>query len=133
MHNPIQFIEVRGEKREILLTPSLYNIAHERGWEIKANSDLLSIQSGYIKLIYAGLINAHQVRKYDNPLIGNLDIELIDVEIWAALNPKRLGEMINITFELLTGKKLSEAAKEQQEEIKKKKSFPFWEFIKKSF
>lgn len=119
MLSPIQFIEVRGVKREVLITPSLYKIVKERGWEIKVDSDFASIQSGYIKLIYAGVLNFHQTKKYDNPEIEDCDVTLIDVEIWAALHSKEFTQMISEVFELLTGKPLKEVVVEKEQEKKK--------------
>lgn len=126
MVNPLQFIEVRGEKREVLLTPSLYKIAKERGWMIKTSQDVEDIQSAYIKLFYAGLLNALEVRKFDNPDTKDTDITLIDIEVWAAQNPKEFGKLVVIAVEALTGKSLKNLVEEKEAEKKKKSSIWFW-------
>lgn len=120
MVNPRQFIEVRGQRREILITPSLYNVAKQRGWEIRSTEDMASIQSAYIKLIYAALINAYEVKKFDNPDTPDNDVTLSDVEIWAIQNPKEFGRLVVVSAEALTGKTLKELA---QEKTEKKKRF----------
>ena len=65
MHNPIQYIEVDGVRRELLITPSLYKICQERGWEIQGKS-AEDIFPAYTKLLYASAVNAYEVRKFDS-------------------------------------------------------------------
>ena len=119
MKSPLMFIEVAGERREVLFTPSLYNICARKGWiiELPADATLLEIQSAYVKLFYAAAMNAYEVRKYDNPSL-EFDLTLLDVEIWATLHPKECANMIRDAFELLQGKTIEEAAKEIQEKEK---------------
>ena len=126
MYNPIQKIMVKGREVDILLTPSLYRVCKERGWEIKTSSDLADIESAYIKLIYASVINAFEVKRFDDPSVPDLDVKLIDIEIWAAANRERFVEIIKIAVELLTGKSIDVLAKEKSDEKKKKKSGRWW-------
>lgn len=126
MVNPLQFIEVRGEKREVLLTPSLYKIAKERGWTIKTSNNIEDIQSAYIKLLYAGLLNALEVRAFDNIGTKDTDVTLIDIEIWASQNQKEFGKLIIIAVESLTGKSLKTIVEEKEVEKKKNTSIWFW-------
>lgn len=128
MHNPVQKIMVKGREVEVLLTPSLYRVCKERGWEIKTSSDLSDIESAYIKLIYAGVINAYEIRRFDDPSIPDLDVRLIDIEIWATANREQFVNMIKTAVELLTGKSVEALAKEKSDEKKKKTKKPgrFW-------
>ena len=107
MVNPIQFIEVRGDKREILLTPSLYKIANDMDWAITGVSEK-DIFPAYCKLFYCAAINKYEVDKYDNPELPDFDIKLIDVEIWATKYPKQFNEMILIAAQVLSGLTLKE-------------------------
>lgn len=128
MHNPLQTIELKGELRQCLITPSIYKVAKNRGFEITSTSDLEDIQSAYIKLFYAGIINAWEVQKYDNPQIDPLDIKLQDVEIWAVLEKDKFWELVKIAIELLTGKPIDSLVHENKVEAEqlKKKRFRFW-------
>lgn len=129
MHNPRQFIEVRGEKREILLTPSLYKVAKELGVSVTATEDMASIQSAYIKLIYLGIINARQVAQFKNPALPDTDVDLADVEIYAMQHPKEFGRLIVVAAEVLSGETIKKTVEEKQE--KKKSLFRLFRITKK--
>jgi len=126
MVNARQFVEIRGERVELLLTPSLHKIANKRGWEIKATEDWAEIQSAYIKLFYCAMINAYEIKKFDDPEIKDFNYTLLDLEVWAAEHPKELGELVKAYIEIRYGKSLEELAREKQkekeEEVKKKKN-----------
>ena len=118
-------IEVAGEKRAVLFTPSLYTICKERNWtiEVDSNSDILQIRAAYCKLIYAAAVNYYQIQKFDDPNLKDFDLTLVDIEIWATLHPKECTQMILDGFYCLQGKTIEEAAKEikgKEEETKKK-------------
>ena len=124
MVNPLMSIEVAGEKRAVLFTPSLYTICKERNWtiEVDSNSDILQIRAAYCKLIYAAAINYYQIQKFDDPNLKDFDLTLVDIEIWATLHPKECTQMILDGFYCLQGETIEEAAKKVQksEEVKKK-------------
>ena len=118
MGNHLQIIEIEGKRVEVLFTPSLFTIVQRNKWDIKVDTEnLLSIQSGYIKLLYCAIINAYEVNKFDNPEYPNPNIKLIDVEVWATQNAQRLNELIEIFIQSITNKSITENA----QEIKKKK------------
>ena len=118
MGNHLQIIEIEGKRVEVLFTPSLFTIVQRNKWDIKVDPEnLLSIQSGYIKLLYCAIINAYEVNKFDNPEYPNPDVKLIDVEVWATQNAQRLNELIEIFIQSITNKSITENA----QEIKKKK------------
>lgn len=129
MHNPKQFIEIKGEKRGLLITPSLYKVLKERGLNVETTSEMQEIQSAYIKMIYAALINYWEVQRYDRPDTPDFDIELLDVEVWAMTEKKQFGDLILIFIELLSGKSIKDLVQEKQEEIKKKSRW--WAIFRK--
>ena len=124
MVNPLMSIEVAGEKRAVLFTPSLYTICKERNWtiEVDSNSDILQIRAAYCKLIYAAAVNYYQIKKFDDPNLKDFDLTLVDIEIWATLHPKECTQMILDGFYCLQGETIEQAAKKVQksEEVKKK-------------
>ncbi len=118
MGNHLQIIEIEGKRVEVLFTPSLFTIVQRNKWDIKVDPEnLLSVQSGYIKLLYCAIINAYEVNKFDDPDYPNPDVKLIDVEVWATQNAQRLDELIEIFIQSITNKSITENARE----IKKKK------------
>lgn len=132
MISPRQFIEIRGERVELLLTPSLNAVAIRKGWVITATEDWAEIQSAYIKIFYCAIINAYEVGKFDNPDLQVPNITLLDMECWAAEKPLEFGELIKKYIEIRYNKTLEQLAKEKQEEKqeqetqKKKKNSPWW-------
>ena len=123
MHNPIQYIDVDGVRRELLITPSLYKICQERGWEIQGKT-AEDIFPAYTKVLYASAINAYEVRRFDNPDL-TFDLTLLDLEVWAAINRKEMERMIVIACELLSG----QSVKDLVEAEKKKKKASIWSGI----
>ena len=121
MRNPLQTIEIGGKEREILITPSLFRIAKDRSWqiEIQDTTDLIQVAEAYHKLIYCSLINAYEVRKWDNPNTKELDVTLMDIEVWVIQNPDKFSTLLNDFVIILTGKDVAELAKET--DVKKKK------------
>jgi len=56
MGNHLQIIEIEGKRVEVLFTPSLFTIVQRNKWDIKVDPEnLLSVQSGYIKLLYCAI------------------------------------------------------------------------------
>jgi hypothetical protein len=121
MLNPLQKIVVKGKEVELLLTPSLYRVCKERGWVIESSTDLADIEQAYIRLLYAAAINANQVRRFDDSSIPELDITLMDMQIWSFSNPSEFVEMIKKAIELLSGKSVEQLAKEEEKKEEKKK------------
>jgi hypothetical protein len=77
------------------------------------------VAEAYHKLIYCSLINAYEVRKWDNPTTEELDVTLMDIEVWVIQNPDKFSALLNDFVIILTGKDVAELAKET--DIKKKK------------
>ena len=108
--------------RELLVTPSLFRIAKERQFKIEITDadDLIQIAEAYRKIIYCAVINAYEVRKFDNPDLV-FDITLMDIEEWCMNNPEKYGQLIQDIVTLLTGKSVEELA-----EKKKSKGKSIW-------
>jgi hypothetical protein len=123
MRNPLQTIEIGGSEREILITPSLFRIAKERNWviEIQDTSDLIQVAEAYHKMIYCALINAYEVRKWDNPSL-ELNVTLMDIEVWVIQNPDKFAALLNDFVAILTGKDINEIVKDT-EQVKKKSTW----------
>lgn len=114
-------VRIGGEERELLITPSLFRVAKDRGWkiEIKDTEDLIEVTEAYLRLIYCSIINAYEVRKWDNSELEEPDVTLIELYEWSAEHPEDYGRLLNDFIEILTGKKIAEISKEK-EEVKKK-------------
>ena len=123
MVNHKQFIEVHGKERGLLFTPSLYIGIKEKGWKIEIDpntTDLTEIWSAYVKLFYAAAWNYHRVEKFDNPSLPEFDLNLADMEIWAAIHKEEVARLIEVYVECMTEKTLKELATEIHEKKKKK-------------
>jgi hypothetical protein len=123
MRKALQTIEIGGSEREILITPSLFRIAKERNWviEIQDTSDLIQVAEAYHKMIYCALINAYEVRKWDNPSL-ELNVTLMDIEVWVIQNPDKFAALLNDFVAILTGKDINEIVKDT-EQVKKKSTW----------
>ena len=140
MINPIQFIEVAGEKRGLLLTPSLYRVIKERGWTIDTDQTIENVMLAYQKLFLAAAINYDEKERFLNPDRPPFDLTLIDIDIWAAREPKKFWQLVKDAFELLNNTTLEAATKKVKSQKKKflwsgitirLRSF-YWELAKRS-
>lgn len=127
----LHIIAMKGGKQvELLATPSLFAIAKKKGFAIEANpSDYADVVSAYTKLIYLAALNAWEVRRYDNPEMGDCDLKLMDFVEWASEDGKEFIKAVNFVLSALTGKGLKDYAKEadpaedkEDGEVKKKSS-----------
>ena len=119
MINPIQFIEVAGEKRGLLLTPSLYRVIKERGWVIETDQTVENVMIAYQKLFLAAAINYDEKERFLNPDLPPFDLTLIDIDIWAAREPEKFWKLVKDAFELLNGTTLEAATKKARSQKKK--------------
>lgn len=120
----LQRVLIGGKERELLVAPSLFRVAKDRGWriEIQDTEDIIEVTEAYLRLIYCSIINAYEVRKWDNPNLEEPDITLMELYEWSTEHPEDYGKLLNDFIELLTGKKITEIAKETEDIKKKKKS-----------
>ena len=119
MINPIQFIEVAGEKRGLLLTPSLYRVIKERGWTIDTDQTIENVMLAYQKLFLAAAINYDEVQRFEHPDLPPFNLTLIDIDIWAAREPKKFWQLVKDAFELLNNTTLEAATKKVKSQKKK--------------
>lgn len=125
----IQVLEVikmkGGAQVELLATPALFAIAKRKGWKIEADTRNTSdIYSAYSKLIYLAALNAWEVRRYDDPELGDCPYKLMDFAEWCSEDAERFGKAVKFIVCALTNKDVSEIApteaKAESEEVKKK-------------
>ena len=80
---------------------------------IEADSDNASeIYSAYTKLIYLAALNAWEVRRYDNPEMGECQYKLMDFVEWASNDAEGFVKAINFVLSALTHKELKDYATE---------------------
>lgn len=106
-------IKMKGGVVELLATPALFGIAQRKGMTIEADSDNASeIYSAYTKLIYLAALNAWEVRRYDNPSMGECKYQLMDFVEWASNDAEGFVNAINFVLSALTHKELKDYATE---------------------
>lgn len=104
---------MKGGVVELLATPALFGIAQRKGMTIEADSENASeIYSAYTKLIYLAALNAWDVRRYDDPLMGEFKYRLMDFVEWASNDAEGFVNAINFVLSALTHKELKDYATE---------------------
>lgn len=97
----------------MLATPALFGIAKSKGMTIEADSENASeVYSAYTKLIYLAALNAWDVRRYDNPSMGECKYQLMDFVEWASNDAEGFVNAINFVLSALTHKELKDYATE---------------------
>lgn len=100
-----------GEQVELLATPALFAIARRRGMTIEADSDnVAEVFSAYTRLLYLAALNAWDVRRYDNPSMGECPYTLMDFVEWSSNDREGFVEAISFALAALTGKELKDYA-----------------------
>ena len=103
-----------GAHVELLATPALFGIAKRRGMTIEADADnAAEVFSAYTKMIYLAALNAWEVRRFDNPDMGECGYRLMDFVEWASYDAEAFAKAIEFVLYALTGKELKEYAIEQ--------------------
>lgn len=106
-------IKMKGGVVELLATPALFGIAKSKGMTIEADSENVSeIYSAYTKLIYLAALNAWEVRRYDNPQMGECQYKLMDFVEWVSNDAEGFLNAINFVLSALTHKELKDYATE---------------------
>lgn len=121
MHSRIQCIRIGDEVARMLVTPSLFSIARKRGINanIGAGATAIDIHDIFIRIMYCSYLNYTEVERMDNPEYPGPNLKLMDFVVWAADNQREASEMVEVIFELVTGKSLK---KEEEGTEKKKKT-----------
>ena len=103
-----------GAHVELLATPALFGIAKRRGMTIEADADnAAEVFSAYTKMIYLAALNAWEVRRFDNPDMGECGYRLMDFVEWASYDAEAFAKAIEFVLYALTGKELKDYATEQ--------------------
>jgi len=100
-----------GVQVELLATPALFAIAKKRGMTIEADTDnVAEVFSAYTRLLYLAALNAWDVRRYDNPNMGDCPYTLMDFVEWSSYDKEGFVEAISFALAALTGKELKDYA-----------------------
>ena len=120
MQGRLQYIKIGDEVAKMLVTPSLFSIARRKGIKanIEAGATAIEIHDAFLRIMYCAYLNYAEVERMDNPDYPEPNLKLMDFVVWAAENPKEASEMVEVIFELVTGKSLKQ--KEPEDEKKKK-------------
>ena len=118
-------IKMKGGVVELLATPALFGIAQRKGMTIEADSEnVTEIYSAYTKLIYLAALNAWEVRRYDNPQMGDCQYKLMDFVEWASNDAEGFVNAINFVLSALTHKELKDYATERAKSSENAKETP---------
>lgn len=117
---------------ELLATPALFAIAKRKGMTIEADAtNTAEVYSAYTKLIYLAAINAWEVRRYDDPSMGEFKYKLMDFVEWGSSDMVEFVNAVNFLLSALTNKELKDYATDEakdsgkgDEEVKKKSKSP---------
>ena len=117
---------------ELLATPALFAIAKRKGMTIEADaSNAADVYSAYTKLIYLAALNAWEVRRYDDPSMGEFKYKLMDFVEWGSGDMVEFVNAVNFLLSALTNKELKDYATDDakdsekgEEEVKKKSKSP---------
>ena len=120
MHSRLQCIRIGDEVARMLVTPSLFSIARKKGINanIGAGATAIDIHDAFIRIMYCAYLNYAEVERMDNPDFPEPNLKLMDFVVWAADNQQEASEMVEVIFELVTGKSLKQKGPEDE---KKKK------------
>lgn len=127
-------IKMKGGVVELLATPALFGIAQRKGMTIEADSeDVTEIYTAYTKLIYLAALNAWEVRRYDNPQMGECEYKLMDFVEWVSNDAEGFVKAVNFVLSALTHKELKDYATEgaKASEIESKSANSAEEEVKK--
>ena len=98
----------------MLATPALFGIAKRKGMVIEADAgNPTEVFNAYAKLIYLAALNAWEVRRFDDPHMGECQYKLMDFVEWASMNVDEFGKAMNFVLSALTGKELKDYATEE--------------------
>ena len=130
----LQTITLKGGATvELLATPALFAIAKRKGMTIEADaSNAADVYSAYTKLIYLAALNAWEVRRYDDPAMGEFKYKLMDFVEWGSADVPAFVGAVNFLLSALTNKELKDYATEEakdsdkaeEEQVKKKSKSP---------
>lgn len=118
-------IRMRGGVVELLATPALFDIARKRGMTIDADAEnTAEVFSAYTKLIYLSALNAWEVRRYDDPSMGECRYRLMDFVEWASNDAEGFVKTIDFVLSALTHKELKDYATGEAKDPENAKESP---------
>lgn len=95
---------IKGEERELLIAPSLFIVAKDKGWkaEISDTNNLIEILEAYNVIILCAIHNARRKRQYDEDL-KDIDLTLMDIVLWQEEHPNEYGKVVRDVVKGLSG------------------------------
>lgn len=107
-----------------LLTPALYGEAAKRDIDLSKGmqaKDTATLTRAYAQAAYFACVNEWEVRRVDEPSIGDFPHTFAEFDDWAWTDGKGLAQFIDALLLAFTGKTLKDYAKEAESEGLKKK------------
>lgn len=114
MVSAIQKITIKdGVTVMLLLTPSLFAIAKERGVELSADADnAQAVMELYTRIIWLAALNYDAAARMDDPDLPAFAFKYMDFAVWRSQRRDEFARMVDVAVEALTGKTLAELAKD---------------------
>lgn len=133
MRHPLQIVNINGREVELLYSVSLYKILQDRKQSVVISKEATwtDVTTALLKMIYAGYLNAIQVRQIDK-LDYNPDmLGFMDFVMWSESNPEEFARQIKICFKFITGKDLEVDVKKKVIQEKPLPKISIWQRIGK--
>lgn len=124
MQGRLQYIKIGDEVAKMLVTPSLFSIARRKGIKanIEAGATAIEIHDAFLRIMYCAYLNYAEVERMDNPEYPEPNLKLMDFVVWAADNQQEASEMVEVIFELVTGKSLKQKGPEDEKKKKNRRT-----------
>lgn len=122
MQGRLQYIKIGDEVAKMLVTPSLFSIARKKGINanIEPGATAIDIHDVFMRIMYCAYLNYAEVERMDNPEYPKPTLKMMDFVVWAADNQEEASEMVEVVFEIVTGKSLKDKPVEEGKTEKKK-------------
>ena len=97
----------------LLLTPSLFAIAKERGVVLSADAgNQQAVMDLYTKIIWLAALNYHAAARMDDPALPDFPFAFLDFAAWRGERREEFARMVEVAVQALTGKPLAEIVKD---------------------
>lgn len=122
MVSAIQKITIKdGVTVMLLLTPSLFAIAKERGVELSADTEnTQAVMELYTRIIWLAALNYDAAARMDDPGLPEFPFKFLDFAAWRGQRRDEFARMVEIALQALTGKTLAEIVKDDAAAAEKK-------------
>ena len=105
----------------LLLTPSLFAIAKERGVELSADAgNQQAVMDLYTKIIWLAALNYHAAARMDDPSLPDFPFAFLDFAAWRGERRDEFARIVEVAVQALTGKSLADIVKDDAASGEKK-------------